>query len=211
MVASKFLAVLELDFNPRISDEGVEGLVHYGQCRAMKKLSLRFCDIGDRGAAAIGRWIAGGDSRVREILLNGNRIGPPGATAIGSGLAQNRSIVRLDIGDSLFGYDAACMIALHDGIVACPTFQAFNALNTFDSPEGIAEKFFELTKMKPLGECVLSVKMDSFMFQNIRYFSLINKKKLRKEERRKREEERLADKEAEAELEREKTTAGASA
>jgi hypothetical protein len=196
MVASKFLAVLELDFNPGISDAGVESLVHYGHCQAMNKLSLRFCDIGDRGAAALGRWIAREDSKVKEILLNGNKIGPPGAKAIGHGLAENKSIVRLDLGDNLFGYDAECLIAMHDGIVACPTFQALNALNHFDSPEGIGQKFFELTQSKPLGECVLSVKMDTFTFQNMRQLSMVNKKKLAKEERRKRLAEKKAAKEA---------------
>jgi hypothetical protein len=198
MVGSKFLAVLELDFNPGISDEGVEGLVHYGHCSAMNKLSLRYCDIGDRGAAALGRWIAREDAKVREILLNGNRIGPPGATAIGNGLAQNKSLVRLDLGDNLFGYDAPCLVAIHDGIVACPTFQALNALNHFDSPEGIGQKFFELTQSKPLGECVLSVKMDTFTFQNMRQLSMVNKKKLAKEERKKRLAERKAAKDAAA-------------
>jgi hypothetical protein len=196
MVASKSLAVLELDFNPGISDAGVESLVHYGHCPAMNKLSLRFCEIGDDGAAAIGRWIAREDSKVKEILLNGNRIGPPGAAAIGHGLAENKSIVRLDIGDNLFGYDAECLNAIHDGIVACPTFQALNALNHFDSPEGIGQKFLELTQSKPLGECVLSVKMDTFIFQNMRQLSMANKKKIAKEEKKKRLAEKKAAKAA---------------
>jgi hypothetical protein len=76
MMASKFLAVLALGFNPGISDEGVESLVHSGHCQTMNKLSLRFCDIEGRGAAAIGRWIARDDCRINEMLLNGNKIRP---------------------------------------------------------------------------------------------------------------------------------------
>jgi hypothetical protein len=191
-VASKFLAVLELDFNPGIGDEGVEGLVHYGHCPTMNKLSLRFCDIGDRGAAALGSWIARADCPVKEILLNGNKIGPAGATALGQGLGQNKSIVRLDLGDNLFGFDAGCLNAIHDGIVSCPTIQGINMLNHFDCPEGMGQKFFELTQSKPLGECVLSVKMDTFTFQNTRQLSMVNKRKMVKEAKRKR----LADRKA---------------
>lgn len=196
MVQSKFLAVLELDFNPGIGDEGVEGLVHYGHCPVMNKLSLRFCEIGDRGAAALGRWIARPDCVVKEILLNGNKIGPPGATAIGHGLAENKSLVRLDLGDNLFGYDGPCLEAIHDGILACPTFEGINMLNHFDCPEGMAQKFFELTGSKPLGECVMTVKMDTFTFQNTRQLSMVNKRKLARAARQKRLAERKAAKEA---------------
>jgi hypothetical protein len=190
MVTSKFLAVLELDFNPTISDEGVESLVHYGHCQSMNKLSLRFCDIGDRGAAAIGRWIAREDSKVKEILLNGNKIGPPGATAIGNGLAANNSIVRIDLSDNLFGFDENCLNAIHDGIVGCSTIQCINMLNHFTPPEGMGQKFFELTQSKPLGECVLSVKMDTFTFQNMRQLAMVNKRKLAKEAKKRRAAQR---------------------
>jgi hypothetical protein len=198
MVASKFLAVLELDFNPTISDVGVENLVHYGHCPTLNKLSLRFCEIGDRGAAAVGRWIAREDCSVKEILLNGNKIGPPGATALGRGLASNKSIVRLDLADNLFGYDAECLNAMHDGIVGCTSIQCINMLNHFDCPEGMGEKYFALTQSKPLGECVLSVKMDTFTFQNTRQLSMVNKRKMAKEERKRRLAERKAAKLAKA-------------
>ena len=192
MVGSKHLAVLELDFNPGIGDEGIEGLCHYGHCPTMNKISLRFCDIGDRGAAALGRWIAREDCCVKEILLNGNKIGPAGATALGQGLAKNKSIVRLDLSDNLFGFDGPCLQALHDGIQACPTIQAINMLNHFECPEGMGQKFFELTQSKPLGECVLTVKMDTFTFQNTRQASMVNKKKLAKEAKKKRLAEKKA-------------------
>ena len=99
MVQSEFLSVLELDFNPGIGDEGVKGLCHYGHCKSLNKLSLRFCDIRDEGATALGKWITLKTCKVKEILLNGNRIGPKGATAIGEYLGQNKSIVRLDLSD----------------------------------------------------------------------------------------------------------------
>jgi hypothetical protein len=192
MVASKCLAVLELDFNPGISDVGVESLVHYGHCPTMNKISLRFCDIGDRGAEAIGRWIAREDCKIKEMLLNGNKIGPRGATGIGHGLGQNMSLVRLDLADNLFGYDADCLDAIHDGIIGCPTIQCINMLNHFKCPEGMGQKFFELTRAKPLGECLLSVKMDTFTFQNTRQLAMANKRKMAREAKKRRIAERRA-------------------
>jgi hypothetical protein len=192
MIQSKFLAVLELDFNPGVSDEGVRSLCHYGHCQSMTKLSLRFCDVGDSGAAALGNWIARDDCVVREILLNGNKICPVGATAIGHGLRANKSIVRLDLGDNLFGYDADCLDAIHDGIIECPTFQCINMMNHFVCPEGMAEKYFQLTRAKPLGECVLTVKMDSIIFQNTRQLAMQNKRKMARDTKRKRAAARKA-------------------
>lgn len=186
MVQSEFLSVLELDFNPGISDEGVKGLCHYGHCKSLNKLSLRFCDIGDEGAASLGKWIALKTCKVKEILLNGNRIGPKGATAIGEYLGQNKSIVRLDLSDNLFGFDKDCLMAIHDGIKKCPTIQGINMLNHFECPEGMDQKFFELTQSKPLGECVLTVKMNPFIFQNTRSVSMSNKKKMAKEAKKAR-------------------------
>lgn len=186
MVQSEFLAVLELDFNPGIGDEGVKGLVHYGHCKTLNKLSLRFCDIGDEGAAALGKWIALDTCKIKEILLNGNRIGPKGATAIGENLGKNKSIVRIDLADNLFGFDKDCLMAIHNGIQGCPTIQGINMLNHFECPEGMDQKFFELTQSKPLGECVLTVKMDPFIFQNTRSIAMANKKKMAKEAKKAR-------------------------
>lgn len=186
MVQSEFLSVLELDFNPGIGDEGVKGLCHYGHCKALNKLSLRFCDIGDEGAAALGKWIALDTCKIKEILLNGNRIGPKGAAAIGENLGKNKSIVRLDLADNLFGFDKDCLMAIHDGIKGCPTIQGINMLNHFECPEGMDQKFFELTQTKPLGECVLTVKMDPFIFQNTRSIAMANKKKMAKEAKKAR-------------------------
>jgi hypothetical protein len=192
MVASKFLAVLELDFNSGIADEGIESLCHYGHASTMNKLSLRFCEIGDRGAAALGKWIAREDCKIKELLLTGNKIGPAGATALANGLALNKSLIRLDLSDNLFAFDADCLNAMHDGIQQCTTIQGINMLNHFDVPEGMGQKYLDLTQSKPLGECVLSVKMDTFTFQNMRQISMVNKRKLAKEAKK----QRLAEKKA---------------
>ena len=186
MTQSQVLSVLELDFNPGIGDEGVKGLCHYGHCPTLNKVSLRFCDIGDVGAEALGKWIALDSCKVKEILLNGNRIGPPGAAAIGEYLGRNKSLVRLDLADNLFGFDHDCLMALHDGIKACPTLQGINMFNHFECPPGIDQKFLELTQNKPLGECLLTVKMDPLIFQNIRSYAISNKKKMAREARKAR-------------------------
>ena len=184
MVKSKFLAILELDFNPGIGDDGIKGLTHYGHCPTLNRLSLRFCNIGDVGAAALGQWIADENCHIKELYLNGNRIGPEGAIKFAEGLAKNKSLVRVELNDNIFGYDQAAMEALHDGIRDCPTLQYVNMLNNFEVPEGIGEKFLDLARDKPLGECVLSVKMNLTVFQNIKAISLANKRKMVKEAKR---------------------------
>lgn len=184
MVKSKFLAILELDFNPGIGDDGVKGLTHYGHCPTLNRLSLKFCNIGDAGAATLGKWIAEDGCQLKELYLNGNRIGPEGATQFAEGLGKNKTLNRVELNDNIFGYDHDAMNALHDGIQACPTLQYVNLLNNFEISDEIGEKFLELTRDKPLGECVLSPKMNTAVFQNIKAISLTNKRKMVKEAKR---------------------------
>ncbi|EAY10694.1 hypothetical protein TVAG_364170 [Trichomonas vaginalis G3] len=183
-VRSKFLSILELDFNPTIGDEGIAGLTYYGHCPTLSRLSLKFCDIGDAGATFLGRWIADGNCKIKELYLNGNKIGPIGAIAFAEELGRNNSLNRVELNDNVFGYSLDAMNALHDGIASCPTLQYVSLLNNFEVPEGIPEKFCELVQSKPLGECVLTVKMDTFFFQNMKAYSLTNKRKMVKEAKR---------------------------
>jgi hypothetical protein len=177
-VQSKFLSVLEFDFNPDIGDEGAAGLCHYGHCATLTKLSLRYCGIGDRGAEAIGKWLAEPGCTIKELLLAGNRIGPGGAIAFGCQLGDNHSLTRLDLSDNLFGYDVRALSAIHDGIRSCQTLVAVTILNRNQCPPGIDQKFIDLTNEKPLGECVLTPKMETFSFQNMAAFAIANKKKI---------------------------------
>lgn len=184
-VNSQFLAILELDFNPGIADEGVAGLSHYGHCPTLTRLSLNFCNIGDKGAEHLALWLAKPECKITELLLKGNKIGPPGATVIGRHLPQNRSLNRIDLSDNIFGFDANCLNALHDGIAGCRPLKGISLLNNFECPEGLAEKFLKLVESKPLGEFELTVKMDPIVFQNIRAISLSNAKKIAKEAKKK--------------------------
>lgn len=183
-VKSEFLAILELDFNPGIGDEGCAGLTNYGHCSALTRLSLNYCNIGDKGADYLAKWIAKPECKIKELLLKGNQIGPVGATAIGQYLPQNKSITRLDLADNVFGYDFDALNALHDGIAGCDTVNSVSLLNNFECPEGMAEKFLELVEKKPLGDFELTVKMDCTTFQNTRAISLSNAKKIAKELKR---------------------------
>lgn len=186
MVKSKSLCILELDFNSGIADLGVAGLTHYGHCPTMTKLSLRFCDIGDQGAAAIAKWLTLPDCNLKELFLNGNKIGPAGAIEIGKALASNNSLQRLDLSDNLFGFDKGALEALHDGINACKPLVYISLLSQFECPEGMGEKFLDLTTNKPLGEFVLTTRMDAFLFQNIKAAAGAGKKKILKELKKKK-------------------------
>lgn len=177
IVPHKFLSVLELDFNPLIADDGIAGFCHYGYCQTLIKLSLRFCDIGDVGSETLGNWISNEQCKVKEILLNGNKIGPRGAIGFAKGFGLNKSLVRVDLADNLFGFDTGALDAIIDGVMASTTIQGINLLNRFECPKGYDEKFLNLTTNKPLSECILTVKMDNLYFQNTKAISLVNKRK----------------------------------
>ena len=188
LVKSKFLSILELDFNTGIGDDGAAGLTNYGHCESLNRLSLNFCNIGDRGAEFIARWIAKPDCQIKELLLKGNRIGPLGAKALGAYIHDNKSLNRVDLSDNIFGYDKECLESLYDGIKACPTLNAISLMNNYECPEGIADKFLQLVTDKPLGEFALTVKMDCNTFQNTKAISITNAKKIAKEAKKKKKE-----------------------
>ena len=184
MILSKTLNILELDFNPEISDLGVIGLTMYGPSLSLNRLSLRYCNISDEGAIALGKWISNEQCAIKELFLSGNKIGPIGIIGFSEGLSHNKSLNRLELQDNLFGYDLNSMNALHDAIESCPTIQFINLLHNFECPKGIDIKFVELTKLKSLGECVLTPKLNNFYFQSMRSNSLSNKRKIIKENKR---------------------------
>jgi len=184
MVNSKFLTILELDFNPQIGDEGIIGLTSYGHCQSLNRLSLSFCNIGDKGAECLAKWISLPDCSIKELILNGNQIGPIGAAAIGLALPSNKSLNRLDLGDNIFGYDTNALEGLYEGIKECEPLSSVSLLNHFECPPSLYEKFLQLTVEKPLGEFELTVKMHDYFFQKIRATAMANKRKLAQKKKR---------------------------
>ncbi|OHT09816.1 hypothetical protein TRFO_21081 [Tritrichomonas foetus] len=186
LVQSVSLSVLELDYNHGMGDDGVCGLIHYGHCPTLLRLSLRCCSIGDKGAEAIGRWLALPTCNLQELILSGNEIGPDGITLFANFLPQNKSLQRIDLSDNMFGNNADALNALREGIAECSTLNSVIITNNFECPEGLDEKFFNLVQDKPLGEFEFTPKMDSLVFQNTRAVAMSNKKKIMKEAKKKK-------------------------
>jgi hypothetical protein len=46
-----------------------------------------------------------------------------------------------------------------------------------ECPEGVDEKYSDLTKERPLGECVLTSKMETFKFQDMAATAMVNIRK----------------------------------
>lgn len=189
MVNSESLCILELDFNHGIGDDGVAGLIHYGHCPTLIRLSLKYCSIGDKGAESIGKWLALPTCNIQELDLSGNEIGPDGVTLLAHYLPQNKSLQRLDLSGNLFGNNADALNALREGIAECANLNAVLITNNFECPKGMDEKFLDLVQTKPLGDFEFTTKMDSIVFQNTRAAAMANKKKIQKDMKKKKGDE----------------------
>ena len=64
-------------------------------CQALISLSLRSCEIGPRGAAALAATLALNTTLLR-LAISGNLIGDEGASAIGQGLRVNVSAAAIN-------------------------------------------------------------------------------------------------------------------
>lgn len=85
-----------------------------GRLHAIK---LRECDIGDAGAAAVGRLLSGGPTgggttNLRELSLSANRIGDKGITSIANALSTCDSLERLILDRNRIGPNGAKALAL---------------------------------------------------------------------------------------------------
>ena len=64
-------------------------------CRALISLSLRSCEIGPRGAAALAATLTLNTTLLR-LAISGNLIGDEGSSAIGQGLRVNVSAAEFN-------------------------------------------------------------------------------------------------------------------
>ena len=80
------LRVLDLSGNP-ISDAGACALAAHGG--ALERLSLSACGLGSDAAVKLGQAASRKGSRLRELNLSGNQLGPDGADTLVKGLTKD--------------------------------------------------------------------------------------------------------------------------
>jgi hypothetical protein len=86
-------------------DEAVRAICFYldSHCQktegvGVKELQLVDCDVGTLGCSFLGRSLGfGGNFNVQCLVLDFNQIGSEGMEQLAQGLAQNRSLMRLDL------------------------------------------------------------------------------------------------------------------
>ena len=201
MVQSESLSVLELDYNSGIGDDGILSLTHYGHCPTLLRLSLKYCRIADKGAEALGKWLAMDSCKIQELELNGNDIGPAGISIFGFHLPRNQSLQKIDLSNNMFGGDADALNSLREGIAGCKTLVSVLITNNFECPDGVAEKLLDLVQDKPLSDFEFTCKMDPIVFQNTRAIAMTNKKKLAKESKKKKSQKSNEEEEEEDKIE----------
>lgn len=96
------LLTLNLDYNGLIGTLGVQNL-----CRGLRSnyslrhLSMQYCKIDAEAGPAIADVLKNSKSAVESIILNGNRLGGVGLTAICIGLERNEVLQKLCLADNM--------------------------------------------------------------------------------------------------------------
>ena len=111
------LRTLDLD-QTELGDAGVAELftklTSHDKAPSLRHLYLNANGIGEKGAAAIGRFLASPHCALESIYATNNPMGNAGVAALASGLGQNRSISRLALASVGAGDDG--IIALCRGL-----------------------------------------------------------------------------------------------
>ena len=136
---SAVLVTLLIEQNPSLMRLDLSGnaLAHIGHAvgsclatnSALKEVILRSVEMGDGGVSAIAEGLlANKASSVAYLDLNGNGIGPAGATKVAELLAASTSLTTLDLGRNTMGPGGAATLA---GALA--TNKSLGALSLHDN------------------------------------------------------------------------------
>lgn len=85
-----------------------------GEESLVQNLSLRYCQITDKGAISIGHCLGSAkkaNTKLVSLNLTGNSIGDPGAEAIAGGLRMNRTLLALTLTSNHIGDSGVAKIA----------------------------------------------------------------------------------------------------
>ncbi len=111
LARNRALRSLDLDKNDSIGPEAAAALIDaFPAEHPIEILYLSACNIGDMGAAAVGR-LAGRGKRLRFVSVRIDKITLVGLGKILEGVEASRSIEALHVGGNIVGLDGAKCIA----------------------------------------------------------------------------------------------------
>eukprot|EP00753_Platysulcus_tardus_P000846 PLAT10746.8.p1 GENE.PLAT10746.8~~PLAT10746.8.p1 ORF type:complete len:392 (-),score=176.22 PLAT10746.8:24-1169(-) len=113
------LHTLQLDLNEGIGAVGVVALCAGLRSNStLRKLSLTYCAVeGAEGGTAIGEMLAAPGCAVKELLLQGNRLGGAGLMPIATALKRNGTLTALNLADNQVGEDLDAIAKLRDALL----------------------------------------------------------------------------------------------
>ena len=111
LLAGRLSGLIELSFGRRLTAEGARSLVALladGHLAGLEDLDLKNnAGLGDEGAAAIAGALSEGRlPKLKELQLDGTRMGDAGATALAGALGGAPQLKKLIVGKNAFGQGA---------------------------------------------------------------------------------------------------------
>ncbi|UJR20602.1 hypothetical protein I4U23_023727 [Adineta vaga] len=109
----KNLKTVSLDGNP-LAAEHFHSLIEKHDSKIVH-LSLRFCEIGDRGSERLANALGtmyNQNCKLLTLTLTGNQIGDHGATSFAKALRYNRTLISLNLSSNCITDTGACALAL---------------------------------------------------------------------------------------------------
>ena len=165
------LATLILDFNQTLGSDGLAAL-----CKGLttnstlKKLSVRYCNIDERGGKPVGEILRYKRTGLISLDLTSNRLGCSGLRDISDGMVENTSLITLRLGDISVGQsdDDAKALGLFAGVlVKHPTIVAIDIMHNHIGDKGGNLLLPAVTENSRITDFKVDSRMDSELFKTL--------------------------------------------
>jgi len=168
---NKTLATLILDFNQTLGSDGLAALCKGLKTNStLKRLSVRYCNIDERGGKPVGEILCYKRTGLISLDLTSNRLGCSGLRDISDGLVENTSLKTLRLADISVGQsdDDVKVLGMFAGVlVRHPTIIAIDVMHNHIGNIGGNILLPAVTENSRITDFKVDSRMDSELFKTL--------------------------------------------
>jgi hypothetical protein len=168
---NRTLATLILDFNQTLRSDGLAALCKGLKTNStLKKLSVRYCNIDERGGKPVGEILCYKRTGLISLDLTSNRLGCSGLRDISNGLVENTTLKTLRLADISVGQsdDDVKVLGMFAGVlVRHPTIIAIDVMHNNIGNIGGNLLLPAVTENSRITDFKVDSRMDSELFKTL--------------------------------------------
>jgi len=187
---NRTLSTLVLDFNRTLGSDGVAALCKgLSTSSTLKKLSLKHCNIDERGGKSIGGMLSFKRLTLSQLDVTSNSIGGLGLKDMCVGLSENTSVKTLRLGDNAIGQtdnDVEALEMFASALVKHPSIIGVDLLHNTIGTVGGSLLLPAVRDNKRISEFKVDSTMDDELFKSLFKVSTAKKSKGKKKKKSKK-------------------------